>query len=346
MGLRGHQMVIAAPANSQLSRLAKHEGIHCETIPVGIPGWGRLMSIFLNLIGKYQIQIIHTHGSQDSWMGALAGRFSSCRPVIVRTRHKSTPVSDSLRHALLYRCLPHVVTTTGEAVRQQFIDHNHLDPDAVFSIPTGVDIQRFQPGFPNDAVKQALGIQAGQLVVGTVSFLRPEKGMDVLIEAMSLLKREFLQICCLIVGAGQEHQKLLEQISQRQLEGVVVLTGFREDIPELLRIMDVFALPSFEEGMPQSLLQALATERAVVASSVGGVPEVIRHGKTGFLVPPRDPVALAQNVTTLLREPDQGKTMGQLGRQLIVRDYSIESMLTKTETLYSSLWEKREKQTV
>ena len=107
--------------------------------------------------------------------------------------------------------------------------------------------------------------------------------------------------------------------------------------------MDVFVLPSLEEGMPQSLLQALATERAVVASSVGGVPEVILNGETGLLVPPRDPIALAHQVEWLLREPDQGKTMGQAGRQVIVRNYSVESMLAKTEELYSSLWEKREK---
>jgi glycosyltransferase involved in cell wall biosynthesis len=126
------------------------------------------------------------------------------------------------------------------------------------------------------------------------------------------------------------------------LEGTVILTGFREDIPELLRIMDVFVLPSLEEGMPQALLQALATERAVVASAVGGIPEVIHHGETGLLIPPRDPAALALQVDWLLRHPDQGKTMGQAGRQVIIRDYSFESMLTKTEELYASLWEKRE----
>ena len=343
MSRRGHQVVIAAPENSQLVRLAKQEDILCEAIRVGICGWGRLMPIFLKLIAKHQVQIIHTHGSQDSWMAALAGRVSFCRPVIVRTRHKSTLVSDSLRHALLYRLLPHAVTTTGEAVRQQLINHNHLDPNAVFSIPTGVDIQRFHPGVSNEETKQALGIQVGQLVVGTVSFLRPEKGMEVLIEAMSLLKKDFPQVCCLIVGAGQERQTLLELICQRQLEETVILAGFREDIPELLRIMDVFVLPSLEEGMPQSLLQALATERAVVASSVGGVPEVIQHGQTGLLVPPRDPIALAHQVAELLREPAKGKTMGKAGRQVIAHHYSVDSMLTKTEELYAALLEKRTK---
>ena len=342
MSLRGHQVVIAAPGKSQLTRLAKQEGIHCESIPVGLSGWGRLVPLFLKLFAKHKIQIVHTHGSQDSWTASLAGRLSSYRPVIVRTRHKSTPVSLSFRHNVLYRFLPHVVTTTGEAVRQQLIHQNRLNPEAVVSIPTGVDMKRFHSGSLDVALKESLGIQFGQPVVGTISFLRPEKGLDVLINAVSLLQKEFSRVCCLIVGTGQEQQKLLEQIRQKQLDGSVVFTGFREDIPELLHVMDVFALPSFEEGMPQSLLQALAMERAVVASAVGGVPEIVQDGQTGFLVPPRDPEALAEKIGSLFRNPDQGKVFGQAGRRVIKQDYSMEAMIVKTEQLYSSLWEKRE----
>jgi glycosyltransferase involved in cell wall biosynthesis len=193
-------------------------------------------------------------------------------------------------------------------------------------------------------LKKALGIQVGQPVVGTVSFLRPEKGLDVLIDAVSLLQKEFSRVCCLIVGTGQEHQKLLEQIRQQKLDGAIVFAGFREDIPDLLNVMDVFVLPSFEEGMPQSLLQALAMERAVVASAVGGVPEIVQDGQTGFLVSPRDPVELAEKVGSLFRNPDQGKILGQAGRRVIKQDYSMEAMVAKTEQLYSFLWEKRENQ--
>ena len=212
MGLRGHQVVIAAPGNSQLTKLAKQEGLHCEAIPVGISGWGRLVPLFLKLLVKHKIQIVHTHGSQDSWTASLAARLSSSRPVIVRARHKSTPVSVSFRHNVLYRFLPHAVTTTGEAVRQQLIVRNSLNPDSVFSIPTGVDMKRFHSWSSDVALKEALGIQVGQPVVGTVSFLRPEKGLNVLIDAVSLLQKEFSRVCCLIVGTGQGHQRLLEQI--------------------------------------------------------------------------------------------------------------------------------------
>ncbi len=341
MGLRSHHVVLAAPETSQLVRLARQEGICYETIQVGITGWGYLLPRFLKIIQKHQIQIVHTHGSQDSWMAAIAGRLSSRQPIIVRTRHKSIPVSDSLRHALLYRMLPHAVATTGEVVRRQFIAQNHLNAKMVYSIPTGVDVQRFQASSEDVSLKRALGIGLSQPVVGTVSFLRPEKGMDVLIESIGLVKKVFPQVCCLIVGTGQERQQLLEKISERQLENAVILAGFREDIPEVLGIMNVFVLPSLEEGLPQSLLQALAMERPVVASAVGGVPEVIRHQHTGLLVPPGDPVALAHQVEWLLSRPNHGKTMGKAGRNLIVQSHSVESMLTKTEELYATLWEQQ-----
>ena len=341
MGLRGHEVVIAAPGNSQLARLAKEGGLHCEAIPVGISGWGLLVPLFLKLLVKHKIQIVHTHGSQDSWTASMAGRLSSSRPVIIRARHKSTPVSASFRHDVLYRYLPHAVFTTGEAVRQQLIIQNRLNPDAVFSIPTGVDLKRFQPGASSAELRESLGIQGGQPVIGTVSFLRPEKGLDVLIDAVSLLHKEFPNVCCLIVGTGKEYEKLLAQIRQKKLDKSVILAGFRKDIPELLSTMDVFVLPSLEEGMPQSLLQALAMERAVVASSVGGVPEVIRDGQTGFLVSSQDPAALTEKIGMLLRDPDQRRAFGQGGRRAIADDYSLDAMLQKTEQLYSHLWEKR-----
>ncbi len=341
MGLRGHDVVIAAPGNSQLANLAKEGGLHCESIPVGMSGWGRLVPLFLKLLVKHKIQIVHTHGSQDSWTASIAGRLSSLRPIIIRTRHKSTPVSVSFRHDVLYRYLPHAVFTTGEAVRQQLITQNRLRPDAVFSIPTGVDMKNFQLGESCAKVKTDLGILMEQPVVGTVSFLRPEKGLNVLIDALSLLQKEFPTVCCVIVGTGNEYEKLLARIRQKKLDEAVILAGFRKDIPELLSTMDVFVLPSLEEGMPQSLLQAMAMERAVVASSVGGVPEVIRDGQTGFLVTSQDSGALAEKIGILLRDPDQRKVFGQAGRLAIADSYSLDAMLQKTEQLYSHLWEER-----
>jgi glycosyltransferase involved in cell wall biosynthesis len=243
----------------------------------------------------------------------------------------------SLRHRLLYGKLPHVVTTTGEAVRQQFITRNGLSPSRVISIPTGVDLERFHPQPPDPALRKSLGLGSHGPLVGAVTFLRPEKGMPVLIEAIRLLKNTISTVECLIVGDGGEKLPLLARIRELGLEQSVHIVGFRQDIPALLTLLDVVVIPSLEEGIPQSLTQALAMERPVVASAVGGVPEVVEDGVTGLLVPPRNPAILAEKIAFILHNPATGARMGQMGRQVIKERYSMEGMLTQTENVYRRL---------
>jgi glycosyltransferase involved in cell wall biosynthesis len=233
--------------------------------------------------------------------------------------------------------LPHVVTTTGEAVRQELITRNRLSPSRVISIPTGVDLERFHPQPPDASLRKSLGLGSQGPLVGAVTFLRPEKGMTVLVEAVRWLKKRFSTVECVIIGDGGEKAALFDRIRELGLEHCVHLVGFRHDVPALLAILDVVVIPSFEEGIPQSLTQALAMERPVVASAVGGVPEVVQDGVTGLLVPPRDPAILAEKIACLLHDPIAATRMGKVGRQVIQERYSMEHMLTQTEMVYGRL---------
>ena len=145
METRGHKVVVAAPQGSQLAALAKQRGLQVKTTSSGNRGWITLIPSYLRIMKECEIDVVNTHGSLDSWTASIAGRISSRRPIIIRTRHKSTPVSRTWRHRLLYGRLPHVVTTTGEAVRQELMTGNRLSPSRVISIPTGVDLERFHP---------------------------------------------------------------------------------------------------------------------------------------------------------------------------------------------------------
>ena len=337
MEMRGHVVVLAAPQGSQLAILAQERGLQIKTTTSGNRGWMTLIPAYLGMMKQWGIDVVNTHGSLDSWTASIAGRISSRRPIIIRTRHKSTPVSRSIRHRLLYGRLPHVVTTTGEAVRQELIRRNGLSPSRVVSIPTGVDLERFHPQPPDASLRKSLGIGSQGPLVGAVTFLRPEKGMEVLIEAVRLLKKALPAVECLIIGDGAEKPALSARIRELGLERCVHMVGFREDIPALLALLDVVVIPSFEEGIPQALTQALAMERPVVASAVGGVPEVVQDGVTGLLVPPRNPAILSEKIAFLLHHPSSGARMGQMGRQVIQERYSMESMLTRTEHMYRRL---------
>lgn len=338
MKKRGHGVVIAVPQGSQLSVLAQQRGLPVKTVASGTGGWPALLFSYVRMIAQYHIDVIHTHGSRDSWIASVAGRFSKKRPLIFRTRHKSTPVSPTWRHRILYRTLPHGVITTGEAVRQALITQNKVDPSRVMSIPTGVDLARFQPAPPDTSLRRRLGISPQGPLIGAVAFLRPEKGMVLLIEAVRLLRKAFPALECLIIGDGGEKLRLASRIRERGMGHCVHMVGFRDDIPELLTLMDVMVIPSLEEGIPQSLTQALAMARPVVASAVGGIPEVVQDGVTGLLVPPRNPDLLAGKIAFLLNNPSVGTRMGRAGRQVIQDRYSIDHMLNQTENLYRRWW--------
>jgi len=141
-----------------------------------------------------------------------------------------------------------------------------------------VDLERFHPQPPDSALRKSLGLGSQGPLIGAVTFLRPEKGMSVLIEAVGRLKKRYSTVECAIIGDGGEKPALLDRIRKLGLEQCVHLVGFRQDVPSLLALLDVVVIPSFEEGIPQSLTQALAMERPVVASAVGGVPEVVEDG--------------------------------------------------------------------
>ena len=141
-----------------------------------------------------------------------------------------------------------------------------------------------------------------------------------------------------IVGDGPQQETVKKQVIAEGLQHHVRLTGFREDIPDLLAHMDVFVLASIDgEGIPQGVTQALAMERAVVATKVGGIPEVIRDGKNGYLVDPKNSEQLAEKICNLLSDRELRRGFGTCGRDRIHECYGLETMLDRTEQLYESL---------
>ena len=168
---RGHFVILAVQPGSQLAVHAEQRGLSPELIKMGRVRWPWLVWVFLRLIAKYNIEVINTHGSIDSWTASIAGRLSSRKPLIIRTRHKSTPISRSLRHGWLYAKLPHGVVTTGETVRRGVLEQTGMAESRAVSIPTGVDLQRFCLLPPNDDMKKHWGARSTDCIVGTVAFL-------------------------------------------------------------------------------------------------------------------------------------------------------------------------------
>ena len=174
-------------------------------------------------------------------------------------------------------------------------------------------------------------------IVGAVAALTQEKGHKYLIDAAALVVREVPDARFVILGEGDLRPALERQIKELHLDKHVLLPGFRADILSFIKSFDVFVMSSLFEGLGTSLLDAMALSKATVASDTGGIPEVVSHGETGLLVPPRDARELASAIATLLKDPERRERMGRAGLERVKRLFSADQMVEKTLGVYRNL---------
>jgi len=328
---RGHAVALAGCPRGELGRRAIQAGIPFHPLAMAGPWDLAALSRLCRLIKELGAQIVHTHSSVDSWLGGAAARL--CRVKCVRTRHLSVPVNKNPLN-VVYR-LPQAVITTGQGIRRHLVEDYGLAPGRVVSIPTGVDTGRFKPAPPDIKLQGALGLKPGEPVVAMVAVLRSWKRHDIFCQMAQMLLRQRPGLRFLIVGHGPGWQRVNGYLDEMNLRPAVVMTGHREDIESILNLCTVCVSASDKaEGVPQSLLQALACERAVAASQAGDVGEVIRPEETGLLVPAGQAEPLAQAVGRLLDDQALRLWLGREGRRLVAAKYSREHMLKATEDLY------------
>ena len=230
------------------------------------------------------------------------------------------------------------VITTGESVREKLADSGLVPLDRSMSIPTGVDLERFRPDSGDRAeARGALGVAGDGPVIGVVAYLRQDKGHAVLLQALPEILESFPQCSLVVVGDGPERFNLEALAGHLGIERSVRFVGLREDIPLVLAGFDIFCQPSLRnEGVPQSVLQAGAVARPVVSTEVGGIPEAVVHGETGFLVPPDDADALAEGIAALLADRELRNRLGEAGRRHVSGAFSVQRMIDRTELAYAA----------
>ncbi|MBF0583462.1 MAG: glycosyltransferase family 4 protein [Magnetococcales bacterium] len=327
---RGHQVSLLCPPEARIFAAAQARNIPVQGMRIGRKGVRGMMEI-ARWLRRNPVDVAITHSSVDSWLTATACRLISQPPAVIRMRHISAPVPRNLATRWLYtRGCRHIVTT-GEALRLQLIQHNHFPAARITSIPTGIDLKQFVPGNQGQ-VRQTLGLAPDRLVIGIVATLRNWKGHAHLLEAVAALNRSDLQL--LIVGDGPQRTNLEKQIQALQLEPYVSLVGNQENVVPWLQACDIFALPSYaNEGVPQSLMQAMACGVPVVSTPVGSIEEIIQPEVTGLLVPPKDPVLLASALDSLLNNADLRNTLRLNALRFARQHFSLSLMLDRMESV-------------
>jgi glycosyltransferase involved in cell wall biosynthesis len=234
------------------------------------------------------------------------------------------------------------VITTGQSIRRHLIDDYGLKEAKVHSIPTGIDPQRYCPAPPDPKLQAELGLKPEETVIAIVAVLRSWKRQDLFCRMARHLLQTRPRLRFLIVGDGPTREVITQLVENLNLKPNLVMTGHRQDVERILNLCSVCVQASDgAEGVPQAVLQQLASAKPVVAAAAGGVPEVIRHEDTGLLVETGSWQALAQAVERILQDKSLAARLGENGRQMVQREYSLTHMLDRTEEIYSQVWEAR-----
>jgi glycosyltransferase involved in cell wall biosynthesis len=341
--------------NNQLVA-AKKQGIEV----VEVPSLVRRISPFndikafitiFRILRRSKPDIVHTHTSKAGILGRLAAWMARV-PIMIHTPHGHVFYGHFGKllsriflqiEKLLGRITHHQIALTPEECNDYLnLRVSQLGNTSV--IHSGVDLHRFSKGTEERTRKrEELGIPPDALVVGYVGWLIPIKGVTYLLSAMSKVLEKHPKSMLVLVGKGddkgEEEIKLKEQAERAGLADKVRFLGWRSDVDEIMGCFDIFVLPSLNEGMGRVLVEAMAAGLPIVASRVGGIPDLVKNGQNGLLVPPKDASALENAISALLEDQEKRKRMGEAGTKMC-RQYSAEAMVEQIDNLYKELLER------
>lgn len=279
--------------------------------------------------------IVHTHNTQpfiDGGLGALLARVA----VHVHTDH-ARHFPDKRRYLLAERLLStrtYRVVGVSEDTSRKLVSRVGIARHRVETVANGIVDPLSRPLPTREQKREELGIPDDAPVLGVGVRLSDQKGLSYLIEAMPRVQEEVPGVRLLIAGYGPQERELREQVDRLSVGDCVSFLGRRLDMLAVTRTFDVYVLPSIWEGMPMVLLEAMALGRPIVATPVGGVPTLVDHGRNGLLVPPREPVTLAEALTDLLRDPEKRKRFGRESRRRFEEGFTAEVMARNYADLY------------
>ena len=288
----------------------------------------------------YEIQILHTYGFYANVFAIPAARLARTPVIIASVRDTGVYLTPMMQQAQKTACrMAHCIVANSYAVRDWLVNDG-VNPNSIRVIWNGIVVPN--QGRPKELrIRTELGISPDSPVVATVCRVNRSKGLEYLLQAATTVVREMPTVRFVIVGTdGNEpgYQSELETTAAKLgIREHVLFIGQRTDVADILNEVDLSVLPTLSEGLSNVLLEAMAAGLPIVATRVGGNPEVVQHDKTGILIPPKDSVSLSRAICEILRNRDLASRFGQAGRERVVRDFSIQSAIQRTEELYTEL---------
>lgn len=292
------------------------------------------VSLMLSIFRKEKPQIVHTHASLSA---RLAARMAGAK--IINTKHcidsRKTGIK-KLAGACLNNLLSDGIIAVSAAVKQNMVD-NGVPEDKISVIYNGTrPVKELSPE-EKSRLRQKWGIAAEDIVVGIVARLAEVKGHKHFVDAAEIISRDNADVKFIIAGIGPKEQELKEQVLRQGLADRVVFTGFIENVYEVFNIIDINVISSLSEALCLSIIEGMCVGKPSVGTDTGGIPEVIKDGYNGYLVPAGDSTMLADAILKLIRDPILRKAMGEKGRELVAGNFTATAMAKGIEELYETI---------
>jgi len=342
----------------------KQDGYIVNTVDIGrkIRPIANLKAIFAlyRLIRREKFDIVHVHSPLAAMLGRVAAKMARA-PIVIYTAHgfyfhenmrkKKRRLVIWMEKILARVCTDILLLQSGEDRATAVKEGIALPQNAVW-ISNGVDINKFKPGSPDEKLRSSFGIKKEDKVIGFAGRIVREKGIEELVAAVGIIKKRVPSVKLLIAGdtLGSDRdkgtkEKIKNIIAKNDLNENVIFAGLRNDMSRIYALLDVFVLPSYREGMPRSILEAMASAKPVVATDIRGSREEVAHGVTGKIVPVGEVNPLAEAISEILLDKKLAIKMGEAGRKRVEEEFNEEMVLDKEVEIYKRLSAERIKTT-
>ena len=303
----------------------------------------KLFFDLMELFRKEKIDIVHSHGWLTFLYSSIASKMARV-PVLINGEHGNFHFEKPIR-IFTYKTLAILVDkflAVSLSLKEELHGLTNIALSRIKVIPNGVDLDKFSPGRPGELkmLKKEVGLPEDSIIIGAVGTLKPSKNQDVLLRVMAVLKDQFKDVYCVLVGDGPCRAKLGAQARTLGIKDRVFFTGYVDDVPIYLKIMDIIVLNSSSEGMSNAILEAMSCETAVVATDIGGNKELVEEGSNGYIIQPTDD-AQVEAIKGLLLDHTKMNAFGEKSRKIVESKFSLHGMVNNYEIAYSECMQKK-----
>ncbi len=346
---RGHAVEVAAPAASDVAHAARNAGFEVHTVPIAGPLHPledpRAVVALRRIVRDGDFDLVHAHGFKAGFVGRLGNALSGSGPFVVTAhnhvlRREETSASAKWRYRTVERALTRSVShyiAVSDSIRAELIDDYGIAAERVTTVRNGVAPEAFVAEQDRFGCRRAIGIAAETPTFGLAARFSTQKGLRHLISSLAEVQRVVPGALLLLGGSGPQESELREQAAALQVSSAIRWLGQVDDMPAFLAALDVYVSPSVTEALGLGLIEAGLAGVPTVATDVGGVGEVVLADKTGLLVPPADPPALAKAIVRLLTHRDFAHTLADAARERCLTEFDPRHMIDGTLDVYAAV---------